>query len=197
MSAAEAVAYVDLIGHETSILDDPVPSSLRLSLDPDDEYMVDLARAAAVDALVSGDAHLLELRDRLAGHDPSRILDDAGRLTRQVTSTLSARRHRPERALHVVEMRSASASPPGSLAVSADDSRASPTFPLGRAMDGARLEEERGVDGGAGWSTSGNGGIGVGGVHVDDDGSMPARPRSPRFAWRPGGQAEDSPPRRP
>jgi putative PIN family toxin of toxin-antitoxin system len=62
---AEAVAYVDLIRHEATILDDPAPSARPLSADPDDEYLVDLARAAAADVLVSGDAHLLDLRDRL------------------------------------------------------------------------------------------------------------------------------------
>ena len=55
---------MDHTRHEATILDDPAPSARPLSADPDDEYVVDLARAAA-DLLVSGDAHLLDLRVRL------------------------------------------------------------------------------------------------------------------------------------
>ncbi len=74
VTLAEAVAYVDLIGHEARIVDDPAPSAPPLSADPDDEYLVDLARVAAVDALVSGDAHLLDLRDRLPVMTPAEFL---------------------------------------------------------------------------------------------------------------------------
>jgi putative PIN family toxin of toxin-antitoxin system len=75
---SEAAAYVDLIRHEATILDDPAPSALPLSADPDDEYLVDLARAAAVDMLVSGDAHLLDLRDRLPVVTPAEFLATLG-----------------------------------------------------------------------------------------------------------------------
>ena len=74
VTQAEAVAYVDLIRHEATILDDPVPSARPLSADPDDEYLVDLARAAAADVLVSGDAHLLDLRDHLPVVPPAEFL---------------------------------------------------------------------------------------------------------------------------
>ena len=74
VTQAEAVAYVDLIRHEATILDDPVPSARPLSADPDDEYLVDLARAAAADVLVSGDAHLLDLRDHLPVVTPAEFL---------------------------------------------------------------------------------------------------------------------------
>ncbi len=78
VSEAEALAYVDLIGHEAAILDDPAPSARPLSADPDDEYLVDLARAAAADVLVSGDAHLLDLGDRLPVMTPAQFLATLG-----------------------------------------------------------------------------------------------------------------------
>ncbi len=78
VAEAEAVAYVALIGHEATILDDPAPSGRPLSVDPDDEYLVDLARAAAADVLVSGDAHLLDLRDRLPVMTPAQFLATLG-----------------------------------------------------------------------------------------------------------------------
>ena len=74
----EAAAYVELIGREAAILDDPAPSARPLSADADDEYLVDLARAAAADVLVSGDAHLLELRDRLPVMSPAEFLATLG-----------------------------------------------------------------------------------------------------------------------
>lgn len=77
VTEAEAVAYVDLIRHEATILDDPAPSFRPLSADPDDEYLVDLARAGA-DVLVSGDAHLLDLRDRLPVMTPAEFLATLG-----------------------------------------------------------------------------------------------------------------------
>jgi putative PIN family toxin of toxin-antitoxin system len=67
-------AYVDLIRHEATILDDPTPSARPLSADPDDEYLLDLARAAAADVLVSGDAHLLDLRGHLPVVTPAEFL---------------------------------------------------------------------------------------------------------------------------
>jgi predicted nucleic acid-binding protein len=44
------------------ILDDP-PSQPGLTADPDDDYLVALARDAAADFLVSGDRHLTGLVD--------------------------------------------------------------------------------------------------------------------------------------
>ena len=78
VTEAEAVAYVDLIRQEATILDDPAPIARPLSADPDDEYLVELARAAVVDALVSGDAHLLDLRDRLPVMTPAEFLATLG-----------------------------------------------------------------------------------------------------------------------
>ena len=74
VTEGEAVAYVDLIRHEATIVDDPAPSGRSLSADPDDEYLVDLARPAAVEVLVPGDAHLLDLRDRLPVMTPAEFL---------------------------------------------------------------------------------------------------------------------------
>ena len=78
VTEAEAAAYVDLIRHEATILDDPAPSARPLSVDPDDEYLVDLARASAADMLVSGDAHLLDLGDRLPVMTPAEFLATLG-----------------------------------------------------------------------------------------------------------------------
>jgi putative PIN family toxin of toxin-antitoxin system len=78
VAEAEAIAYVDLIRHEATVLDDPTPSGRPLSIDPDDEYLVELARAAAVDVLVSGDAHLLDLRDHLPVMTPAQFLATLG-----------------------------------------------------------------------------------------------------------------------
>ena len=78
VTEAEAIAYVDLIRHEATVLDDPAPSVQPVSADPDDEYQVDLARAAAADALVSGDAHLLDLRERLPVLTPAQFLATLG-----------------------------------------------------------------------------------------------------------------------
>jgi putative PIN family toxin of toxin-antitoxin system len=63
VTAAEAAAFVELVGNEATIYNDPPPAEERLSADPDDEYLLDLARAASADVLVSGDSHLLVLRD--------------------------------------------------------------------------------------------------------------------------------------
>ncbi len=74
VTAAEAAAYIDLVRRESTIHDDPPPAEEPLSADPDDEYLVDLARAAAADVLVSGDSHLLVLRDVMPVMTPSEFL---------------------------------------------------------------------------------------------------------------------------
>jgi putative PIN family toxin of toxin-antitoxin system len=70
----EAAAYVELIRHETTIYEDPPPAGEPLSADPDDEHLLDLARAAAVDVLVSGDSHLLDLRGVVPVMTPAEFL---------------------------------------------------------------------------------------------------------------------------
>jgi uncharacterized protein len=64
-SEAEVEAYVELLRRESIVVDDPEPTREPLGEDPDDEYLIALARAARVEALVSGDRHLLRLRGRI------------------------------------------------------------------------------------------------------------------------------------
>jgi predicted nucleic acid-binding protein len=45
---------------------------------PNDEFPVDLARAANVDVLVSGEAHLLDLGERLPVMTPAEFLASLG-----------------------------------------------------------------------------------------------------------------------
>jgi putative PIN family toxin of toxin-antitoxin system len=75
VSQEEADAYVELIRTESVIHADPVPSLEPLSADPDDEYLIDLARDAQADAIVSGDAHLLELRAVIPAMTPAEFLE--------------------------------------------------------------------------------------------------------------------------
>ena len=74
VSEAEADAYVDLIRTEGVLRADPSPSPEPLGADPGDEYLIDLARDAQVDALVTGDAHLLELRPTIPVMTPAEFL---------------------------------------------------------------------------------------------------------------------------
>ena len=62
ISAAVAREFVDGLADDALIIDDP-PALPGVSPDPDDDYLIALARAANADYLVSGDRHLLELED--------------------------------------------------------------------------------------------------------------------------------------
>jgi len=75
VSEAEADAYVELIRSEGVLRADPGPSPEPLSADPDDEYLIDLARDAGADALVTGDTHLLELRAIIPAMTPAEFLE--------------------------------------------------------------------------------------------------------------------------
>lgn len=75
VSQPEIDAYVEFIRQDSVVLDDPDPSIEPVGVDPDDEYLIDLAREARVDALVSGDTHLLELRRSLPIVTPREFLD--------------------------------------------------------------------------------------------------------------------------
>lgn len=75
VSEGEVDAFVELIRGESIVVDDPAPSAEPLSGDPDDEYLIDLARAARVDALVTGDAHLVGLREQLPVRTPREFLE--------------------------------------------------------------------------------------------------------------------------
>jgi putative PIN family toxin of toxin-antitoxin system len=74
VTATEVAGYLDLVKHESALYEDPRPSGETLSTDPDDEYLIDLARAAAADALVSGDSHLLDLRGVVPVMTPAEFL---------------------------------------------------------------------------------------------------------------------------
>jgi putative PIN family toxin of toxin-antitoxin system len=59
-SEAEAEHFVRLVARSAVLIDDP-PTATHVPDDPNDDYLVCLAQAAGVTALVSGDAHLLAL----------------------------------------------------------------------------------------------------------------------------------------
>jgi putative PIN family toxin of toxin-antitoxin system len=75
VSEAEVEAYIDLLRSESVLLDDPERSPEPLGVDPDDEYLIALARTARVDALVSGDPHLVSLRHAAAVLTPREFLE--------------------------------------------------------------------------------------------------------------------------
>jgi putative PIN family toxin of toxin-antitoxin system len=52
--------FIDGLAQDALALDDP-PAQPGLTADPDDDYLIVLARAARADYLVSGDRHLLDL----------------------------------------------------------------------------------------------------------------------------------------
>lgn len=80
VSLDDADAYVEALGRDAIVVDDPPPSGRSLASDPDDEFLIDLARVARVDALVSGDARLLELRGRVPVLSPREFLESLDRL---------------------------------------------------------------------------------------------------------------------
>lgn len=57
-----AVAFIDGLATDAVIVRD-TPDPPGLSPDPDDDYLIALARAANADYLVSGDRHLLDLAE--------------------------------------------------------------------------------------------------------------------------------------
>lgn len=57
ISTQTASKYVEALAEATTVIEDPVPLA-RTSNDPNDDYLLALARAAPVDYLVSGDTHL-------------------------------------------------------------------------------------------------------------------------------------------
>jgi putative PIN family toxin of toxin-antitoxin system len=75
VSPPEIDAYVELIRRECIFMEDPAPSPEPLGVDPYDEFLIDLARSARVDALVSGDKHLLDLRGKLPAMTPRQFLE--------------------------------------------------------------------------------------------------------------------------
>jgi uncharacterized protein len=71
----EVDAYVQVPRGESILLEDPDPAPEPLADDPEDEYLIALARAARVDALVSGDPHLIRLRERIPVLTPREFLN--------------------------------------------------------------------------------------------------------------------------
>lgn len=71
----EVDAFVEQVRRTGILADDPEPSADALSDDPGDEYLIALARATRVDALVSGDPHLTRLRERIPVRTPREFLD--------------------------------------------------------------------------------------------------------------------------
>ncbi len=62
VSAATAAEYVDGLADAALVVDDP-PAQPGLSPDPDDDYLITLARVGGADYLISGDRHLTGLTD--------------------------------------------------------------------------------------------------------------------------------------
>ena len=62
VSTETAAEFIDGLAQDAEVIDDP-PTQPGLSPDPDDDYLIALARAAGADYLVSGDRHLLDLAD--------------------------------------------------------------------------------------------------------------------------------------
>jgi putative PIN family toxin of toxin-antitoxin system len=65
ISREDAGAFVAALRSRATLIADPEPPAVPICDDPKDEYLVSLARVARVDALVSGDPHLLRLADRI------------------------------------------------------------------------------------------------------------------------------------
>jgi putative PIN family toxin of toxin-antitoxin system len=79
VSREEAATYVRLIERSSIVLADPPPDgSGRYPADPDDRFLVDLARSALVDAIVSGDAQALALRPTVPVMSPREFLEYLG-----------------------------------------------------------------------------------------------------------------------
>ena len=73
-----AAEFIDGLTQDALVLDDS-PAQPGLTADPDDEYVIVLARAAGADYLVSGDRHLLDLTDPVPPVlTPRRFLDLLG-----------------------------------------------------------------------------------------------------------------------
>jgi len=62
ITTALAVTFIEGLAADATIIADP-PDPPAVSRDPDDDYLIALARAAGVDYIVSGDRDLLDLTD--------------------------------------------------------------------------------------------------------------------------------------
>lgn len=62
ISTTTAAEFIAGLQESAVIIDDP-PAAAALTPDPDDDYLIALARAGGADYLVSGDHHLTDLTD--------------------------------------------------------------------------------------------------------------------------------------
>jgi uncharacterized protein len=62
VNPAVVTEFIDGLSEDAVIVKDP-PEPLRVSPDPDDDYLIALARAAGADYIVSGDRDLLDVTD--------------------------------------------------------------------------------------------------------------------------------------
>ena len=74
ISIADADTYVEAISRDAVVIDDPPAVQGLVVADPDDQFLIDLARVSRAEALVSGDARVLDLRDRLPVVSPAEFL---------------------------------------------------------------------------------------------------------------------------
>ncbi len=63
LTVDDAEQFVAGIASIADVVDDPPPLDKAVSADPDDDYLIALALAEGVSALVSGDHHLTDLID--------------------------------------------------------------------------------------------------------------------------------------
>lgn len=62
ITKSDGLEFVAGLARSATVVVDP-PAPPRLSPDPDDDYLIELAQTAGADYLVSGDRHLTELVD--------------------------------------------------------------------------------------------------------------------------------------
>jgi len=74
ISAQDATAAVGLLAAGAPSVDDPPQPPAVRSEDPGDDYLIALAAADRA-ALVSGDKHLLALRERIPVYSPRELLE--------------------------------------------------------------------------------------------------------------------------
>ena len=74
VTVEEAEAFVETLITGATVRPDPHTTNPPLPSDPDDQYLVDLLVATQVDALVTGDAALLDLREILPVMSPAEFM---------------------------------------------------------------------------------------------------------------------------